>query len=400
MARTNSLSATIFNHLPYRLRTIIILYLRFRRICNRIILAVFLFLIYKFLHRAFAGIASSSEEVFRFPETRFAYERMETYLKIYIYRDRDPGANFQSPRELTGMYGSEAYFFKNIKESGFLTTNPLKAHLFFIPISWHQMRTEGTSYEKMITIVENYLESIISKYPYWNRTDGANHFFMICHDIGLEVTDGVTIFTKNLVRLVCPATYHTHSLPFGDIPLPPVNQSFSHPPGGNALPQVNRTRIDPWAGIPNSLIRASLEEQWKDVTELESERVWNDTAEGYLLLHDKIHRTKFCICPHGFPANTALIADSIRYGCIPVIFTNYTDYPFADTLDWKKFSIILDKDDVNQLKDTLKGIREADFTVMQNNLNQVQKHFQWNSPPLRFDAFNMVLYDLTVLANV
>ncbi|XP_059446437.1 probable glycosyltransferase At5g03795 [Corylus avellana] len=351
---------------------------------------IFLFVIYKFLH---AGTASGSEEVFRFPETRLVYDRMERYFKIYIYQDRDPGAYFQSPRELTGMYGSEAYFFKNIKESRFLTTNPLKAHFFFIPISWHQMRTQGTSYEKMISIVENYVESIISKYPYWNRTDGADHFFLICHDIGLEVADGVSIFIKkNPIRLVCPATYDTHSIPYKDIPLPPVHESFSS--------SVGRKRIDPWAGIPNSLIRASLEEQWKDVTELESERVWNNTAEGYLLLHDKIHRTKFCICPHGFPANTALIADSIRYGCIPVIFTSYTDYPFADTLDWKKFSIILDVDDVNRLEETLEGIREADFIVMENNLRKVQKHFQWNSPPLRFDAFNMIMYELSVLANV
>jgi hypothetical protein len=87
-----------------------------------------------------AGIFS---EVFRFPE-RFMrdYQRVERDLKVYIYRDRDPGAYFQSPRELTGIYKSEAYFFKNIKESRFLTTDPLKAHLFFIPISWHQMRTQ------------------------------------------------------------------------------------------------------------------------------------------------------------------------------------------------------------------------------------------------------------------
>ena len=78
-----------------------------------------------------------------------------------------------------------------------------------------------------------------------------------------------------------------------------------------------RTWVDPGAGIPNSEIRASLEQQWKDDTELESELVWNDTAEGYLLLDDKIHRRKFCICLHGFPTNTSLIADSIRYGCVP-----------------------------------------------------------------------------------
>jgi hypothetical protein len=61
-----------------------------------------------------------------------------------------------------------------------------------------------------------------------------------------------------------------------------------------------------------------MEYLWREEdTELESKRLWNDTAEGYLLLHDKFFGTKFCICPHGFPVNTALIADSIRYECIP-----------------------------------------------------------------------------------
>jgi hypothetical protein len=114
----------------------------FRRASGGILLAVILFIIYKFLHQGLAGIAFGPEEVFRFPETHFAYNRMENYFKIYMYRQRDPDAYFQPPRELTGMYGSEAYFFKNLKESRFLTTDPHKAHLFFIPISWHQMRSQ------------------------------------------------------------------------------------------------------------------------------------------------------------------------------------------------------------------------------------------------------------------
>jgi hypothetical protein len=98
------------------------------------------FLIKAYLRQDSAGIVS---EVFHFPESFVRdYERMERELKVYIYRDREPGGYFQSPTELTGIYGSEAYFFKNIKESRFLTTDPLKAHFFFIPISWHQMRTQ------------------------------------------------------------------------------------------------------------------------------------------------------------------------------------------------------------------------------------------------------------------
>ena len=143
MVRINPRITIVLNHLPHRLRMIIMFYLqfylRFGCIGVGILLAVFVFFIHAFLHSV---IASGSEKVFRFPEPRFPYDRMESYFKIYMYQDRDPGAYFQPPREVTGMYGNEAYFFKNIKESRFLTTDPLKAHLFFIPISWHQMRTQ------------------------------------------------------------------------------------------------------------------------------------------------------------------------------------------------------------------------------------------------------------------
>ncbi|CAN7136082.1 unnamed protein product [Brassica rapa subsp. narinosa] len=33
-------------------------------------------------------------------------------------------------------------------------------------------------------IVQNYVDGLIAKYPYWNRTLGADHFFVTCHDVG------------------------------------------------------------------------------------------------------------------------------------------------------------------------------------------------------------------------
>jgi hypothetical protein len=72
------------------------------------------------------------------------------------------------------------------------------------------------------------VESIISKYPYWNRTQGADHFFLICDENGLEVADGVPFLKKNPIRLVCPATHDAHYIPFKDVPLPQLNQSFAH----------------------------------------------------------------------------------------------------------------------------------------------------------------------------
>jgi hypothetical protein len=105
---------------------------------------LFLFLNYrykfKFLPPDFSGTVS---ELFHSTERSFTWDyiRMERNLKVYIYWDRDLSDYFRSPRRLMEVYESEAYFFKNIKESIFRTTNPLQAQLYFIPISWHEMRS-------------------------------------------------------------------------------------------------------------------------------------------------------------------------------------------------------------------------------------------------------------------
>ena len=98
---------------------------------------------------------------------------------------------------------------------------------------------QGTPYDKMILTVENYVQSLISKYPFWNRTQGADHFFVICHHIGVEVIEGVPLLKNNSIRLVCPVSYDTHYIPYKDISLPQVNQSiFSHSASRSAM--INR----------------------------------------------------------------------------------------------------------------------------------------------------------------
>jgi hypothetical protein len=86
---------------------------------------------------------------------------------------------------------------------------------------------QGIPYENMIFIVENYVQSLISKYPYWNQTQGSDHFFVTCHDIGVDVAERVSFLKKNPIRLVCPASYDTRYNSYKDIALPQVNQSLS-----------------------------------------------------------------------------------------------------------------------------------------------------------------------------
>ncbi|KAM4117621.1 hypothetical protein ACB094_02G138600 [Castanea mollissima] len=257
-----------------------------------------------------------SGDVFHLPQIfGLNYAEMERRFKVYIYPDGDPNTFYQTPRKLTGKYASEGYFFQNIRDSIFRTHDPNQAHLFFIPISCHKMRGKGTSYENMTIIIQNYVESLISKYPYWNRTLGADHFFVTCHDVGVRATEGVPLLVKNSIRVVCSPSYDVGFIPHKDVALPQVLQPFALPAGGNDI--ENRTTLGFWAGHRNSKIRVILARVWQNDTELDISNNRINRAIGPLIYQKRFYSTKFCICPGGSQVNSARIADSIHYGCVP-----------------------------------------------------------------------------------
>ncbi|XP_057783903.1 probable glycosyltransferase At5g03795 [Salvia miltiorrhiza] len=339
------------------------------------------------------------DDVYHFPKVfRLNYEEMLKRFKVYVYSDGDPKTYYQTPRKLTGKYASEGYFFQNLRDSKFVTDDPDRADLFFIPISCHKMRGKGISYGNMTVIVRDYVEGLMSKYPYWNRTLGADHFFVTCHDVGVRATEGLPNLIKNSIRVVCSPSYDVGFIPHKDVALPQVLQPFALPAGGNDI--ENRTTLGFWAGHRNSKIRVILARVWENDTELDISNNRINRATGHLVYQRRFYRTKFCICPGGSQVNSARIADSIHYGCIPVILSNYYDLPFNDILNWHKFSVVLKEKDVYQLKQILKNITQEEFVRLHNNLVKVQKHFHWNSPAVSHDAFHMIMYELWLRHHV
>lgn len=115
-----------------------------------------------------------------------SYELMEQTLKVYIYKEGGRPI-FHTPI-LKGIYASEGWFMKLLKSSKqFVTRNPQKAHLFYLPFSSRML--EETLYvpdshnrKNLIKCLNDYLDVISRRYPFWNRTSGSDHFLVACHD--------------------------------------------------------------------------------------------------------------------------------------------------------------------------------------------------------------------------
>ena len=72
------------------------------------------------------------------------------------------------------------------------------------------------SYEEMEIVVQNYVQSLINEHPYWNRSQGADHFFVHCHE-----TIDVPLL-NNAIRVLCATQDVRQFNPSMDMFLPPL----------------------------------------------------------------------------------------------------------------------------------------------------------------------------------
>lgn len=105
-------------------------------------------------------------------------------------------------------------------------------------------------------------------------------------------------------------------------------------------------------------------------------------------------RSKYCLHVKGYEVNTARLIDAIHFGCIPVVISNYYELPFANVLDWTKFSVIVVHAEVALLKNRLLSITRDAYVNMFHNLCNIRKHFVWHEEPNGYDAFHMTAYQL------
>lgn len=112
---------------------------------------------------------------------------MQKTFKVYVYKDGYKPLVHAA--KTGGIYATEGLFLKRMDDPGnrYTVSDPTQAHMFLLPYSVRQLvdfiqDPYSRSMRPLKTFIANYVERITSKYPYWNRTRGADHFFVSCHD--------------------------------------------------------------------------------------------------------------------------------------------------------------------------------------------------------------------------
>ncbi|KAL8214549.1 hypothetical protein R6Q57_003998 [Mikania cordata] len=200
-----------------------------------------------------------------------SYEIMEQTLKVYIYKDGEKPIFYDWILE--GIYASEGWFLKLMEANKqFVTEDPSEAHLFYIPFSSRLLELtlyvpHSHSRDNLIQFMKNHTEMLITKYPFWNRTDGSDHFLAACHDWAPAET---RVRLLNTIRALCNADIQTGFHIGKDVSFPTTYvQSATNPlkkVGGE--PPSNRSTLAFFAGHMHGHVRPILLAHWRNDTDM------------------------------------------------------------------------------------------------------------------------------------
>lgn len=328
---------------------------------------------------------------------------MELILKVYVYPDGRPPI-FHSPH-LSGIYASEGWFMKLLEGNRqFVTRDPEKAHLFYLPYSARQLQqalyVQGShNLAPLSLFLRDYVNSLSAKYPFWNRTHGADHFLVACHDWGPYTLKAHEELVKNTIKAVCNADLSEGIFKAGkDVSLPETTIRRPKKPLrniGGGMRVSRRPILAFFAGSMHGRVRPLLLKHWRNKDEYM--RIYGPlprSVSRQMSYIQHMKSSKFCICPMGYEVNSPRIVEAIYYECIPVIIADNFTPPFDDVLDWSAFSVTVAEKDIPKLKEILDAIPLRQYLKMLENLKMLQRHFLWNFRPIKYDLFHMILHSI------
>lgn len=326
-----------------------------------------------------------------------SYELMEERLKVYVYRE---GARpiLHSPF-LTGIYASEGWFMKLMEANKhFVTKNPKKAHLFYLPFSSRMLEEalyvkNSHSHKNLIQYLHDYVDLIAARHSFWNRTGGADHFLVGCHDWAPSETK---LRLANCIRSLCNADVKEGFVFGKDASLPETYVRNAQIPtrdlGGNSFSK--KTTLAFFAGSMHGYVRPILLKHWENKDP--DMKIFGKLpkVKGNSNYIHYMKSSKYCICAKGYEVNSPRVVEAIFYECVPVIISDNFVPPFFEVLDWESFSVIVLEKDIPNLKNILLSIPEKRYLSMLMRVKKVQKHFLWNKNPVKYDIFHMILHSI------
>ncbi|CAN1235973.1 Probable glycosyltransferase At3g07620 [Linum grandiflorum] len=314
-----------------------------------------------------------------------SYLLMEKLFKIFVYKEGEPPLFHDGPCK--NIYSTEGLFINLIEtdHTNFTTRNPDEAHVYFLPFSVvrivHYLFLPLVRDKAVLerTIVD-YVSIISHKYPFWNRSLGADHFMLSCHDWGPRATWYEKKLYYNSIRVLCNANTSENFNPKKDVSFPEINLPTGEIPSDSKDSSLleksnNRSFLAFFAGRMHGKIRPLLFKHWKDKDDAHV-KVYETLPQGGVSYQEMMKKSKFCLCPSGHEVASPRIPEAIYADCVPVLISQDYVPPFSDILNWEAFSVQVSVEEIHNLKSILMAIPEERYLELVNGVRQVRRHFE------------------------
>ncbi|KAL6841322.1 hypothetical protein ACP4OV_028840 [Aristida adscensionis] len=334
--------------------------------------------------------------------------------KVYVY-DLPSRYNTdlpeKDPRCLTHMFATEIFVHRSLLSSPVRTLDPEEADWFYAPVyttcdltpSGHPMPFDSPR------MMRSAIQLLATRWPYWNRSEGADHFFVVPHDFGAcfhfreqKAIDRGILPLLQRATLVQTFGQRNHTcLKDGSITIPPyvppqrIQAHLLPPSTPRSIFAYFRglfydTSNDPDGSHYARGARASVWENFR------SNPVFDVSSERPATYYEDMQRAVFCLCPLGWAPWSPRLVEAVALGCVPVVVADGIVLPFADAIPWEDAGVFVAEEDVPRLDAVLAAIPPEAVLRKRRLLAgaAVRRALLFPQPAQPGDAFHQILNGL------
>ncbi|XP_016475521.1 putative arabinosyltransferase ARAD1 [Nicotiana tabacum] len=278
--------------------------------------------------------------------------------------------------------------------------DPDSADVFFVPffssLSYNTFYRHGNDSEvKFDDQLQAEIVDFLQKSEHWKRSSGRDHVIPMHHPNAFKryrEKVNAAIFVVADFGRPRPTVSNLRK----DVVAPYAHVIETFVADDISDPYESRTMLLFFRGRTDRKDEGKDRQQLKDMLSGQKDVVFEATGisgEGVNASTNGMRSSKFCLNPAGDTPSSCRLFDAIVSHCVPVIVSDKIELPFEDELDYTKFSIFFSRQEAKKegyMLDQLRSVSRARWLEMWSYLKNITHHFEYQYPPKKGDAVNMI----------